>query len=95
MKKTTGLLFSLCALLCGLFAGAVAQTKPNWSQFDTTGTRQPIVVDCKQRWHIYYSNHVRADTFLLDTDTGQCFVGVADKSGNTVWQEVEKTYFSR
>lgn len=42
------------------------------------------------RFQIYYSPIVRADTFLLDTQTGKVWQMVKDKDDNSLWQLMKK-----
>ncbi len=45
------------------------------------------------RWQIFYSPHVRADTFLVDTTNGAVFQWVGDKEGNSGWSQTVKHNF--
>jgi hypothetical protein len=42
------------------------------------------------RWEILFSPIARADTFLLDTETGRTWQLVVNKHSAPLWQEVTK-----
>ena len=72
-----------------ILAGLTAYARPQESI--VTKTADPRE-GSPGRYQIVISTLAARDTYLLDTATGRVWQAVGSKSGESVWQEMRKTY---